>query len=75
MQTLELEDNTASQLKQLAEQAHLSSGDLIKQLLNKHVLEVSQPTTLEDFTGILKDSKTFKGDPVEIQRKMRDEWS
>jgi hypothetical protein len=27
-----------------------------------------------DFYGCLKDSKTFAGDPMEIQRKMRDEW-
>jgi len=26
------------------------------------------------FAGVLKDSKTFAGDPVDIQRKMRDEW-
>ena len=24
--------------------------------------------------GSLKDSKAFAGDPVEIQRKLRDEW-
>lgn len=24
--------------------------------------------------GILKGSKAFEGDPVEIQRKLRDEW-
>jgi len=75
MQTLELEDNVATQLKQVAEQAHLSTGDLIEQLLSKYVSEAPQPTTLNDFAGILKDSPTFKGDPVEIQRKMRDEWS
>ena len=74
MQTLELEDNIATQLKQVAKQAHLSTGDLIKQLLNKHISEASQPSTLNDFAGILKDSTTFKGDPVEIQRTMRNEW-
>jgi hypothetical protein len=29
---------------------------------------------LSSFCGVFKDSPTFKGDPVEIQRKMRDEW-
>jgi Protein of unknown function (DUF2281) len=29
---------------------------------------------IEDFFGVLKDSKIFNGDPVEIQRKMRAEW-
>jgi hypothetical protein len=28
----------------------------------------------EDFFGILKGTGAFEGDPVEIQRKMRDEW-
>jgi uncharacterized membrane protein len=32
------------------------------------------PTLLADFLGILKDSPTFNGDPVEIQRAMRDDW-
>jgi hypothetical protein len=29
---------------------------------------------IEDFFGVLKDSKVFAGDPVEIQRDMRAEW-
>jgi hypothetical protein len=28
---------------------------------------------MREFFGILKDSKAFAGDPVEIQREMRDE--
>ena len=28
----------------------------------------------EDFFGSLKGSGIFEGDPMEIQRKMRDEW-
>jgi hypothetical protein len=27
-----------------------------------------------DYYGCLKNSPAFEGDPVEIQRKMRDEW-
>jgi len=27
------------------------------------------------FSGILKKSPNFNGDPVEIQRRMRDEWN
>ena len=29
----------------------------------------------QQFTGTLKDSKTFAGDPVEIQSTLRNEWS
>lgn len=74
MQTLELKDDVATKLKQAAEQAHLSTNDLIEQFLSQYTYEEQPPKTLNDFFGILKDSPTFKGDPVEIQRKMRDEW-
>jgi hypothetical protein len=31
--------------------------------------------TLDEFFGCLKDNPSFKGyDPLEIQKKMRDEW-
>ena len=30
--------------------------------------------SMRDYEGCLKDSEAFKGDPVEIQRKMRAEW-
>ncbi|MCY7276934.1 MAG: DUF2281 domain-containing protein [Phormidesmis sp. CAN_BIN44] len=29
---------------------------------------------LSDYAGILKNSPTFQGDPVEIQRQLRNEW-
>lgn len=32
------------------------------------------PKGIDDLIGALKDSKAFQGDPVEIQRAMRDEW-
>jgi len=75
MQTLELKDEVAIQLQQIAEQAHISTNELIEQLLSKYIIEKTEPTTLNDFIGLLKDSPTFKGDPLEIQRKMRDEWN
>ena len=75
MQTLKVKDEVATQLQQIAAQAHISTDELIEQLLSQYMNEEKQPTTLNDFIGLLKDSPTFKGDPVEIQRKMRDEWS
>jgi Protein of unknown function (DUF2281) len=30
---------------------------------------------LSDYAGILKDSPNFNEDPVELQRRIRDEWS
>jgi len=74
MQTLELKDDVATQLKQVAEQAHLSTTDLIEQLLNRYIIEEKRPTLLTDIINELPEISAFKGDPVEIQRKMRDEW-
>ncbi len=75
MQTLEIKDEVATKLQQIAKQAHISPDALIEQLLSKYIIEEEeeeeQPKTLSDFIGILKDSPTFKGDPLEIQRKMR----
>lgn len=75
MQTLELKDELVEKLHQVANQAHISSNDLIEQLLSKYISEDNKElATLNDFIGTLKDSQTFKGDPVDIQRKMRSEW-
>lgn len=30
---------------------------------------------LSEYAGILKESPNFNGDPMEIQRRLRDEWS
>ncbi len=75
MQTLELKDNVATQLKQAAEQAHISTGDLIEQLLSQYITKEKQPQQLTDIIEQLPEITAFKGDPVEIQRKMRNEWS
>jgi hypothetical protein len=36
--------------------------------------ESHQKRPLSSYAGILKDSPTFQGDPVEIQRQLRNEW-
>jgi hypothetical protein len=33
-----------------------------------------KPASFDEFFGVLKGSGVFEGDPVDIQRKMRDEW-
>lgn len=44
--------------------------------LSKHWQEStsSKTTDWRKFAGILKDSTALEGDPVAIQRAMRDEW-
>lgn len=49
--------------------------DFVKSLQQKSNSESSRKRKpLSDYLGLLKDSPTFKGDPVEIQRQLRDEW-
>ncbi|MEI6146400.1 MAG: hypothetical protein WCP66_08300 [Methylococcales bacterium] len=75
MQTLQISDQAAQQLNKMAEQEHTSSIDLIERLIKKHSQELTkQPDLLADFAGILADSPSFSGDPLEIQRTMRNEW-
>jgi len=74
MQTLELKEDIATRLKQAAEQAHLSTNDLIEQFLSQYDPEEKSPTSLTDIINELPEINAFKGDPVEIQRTMRNEW-
>jgi len=46
--------------------------ELLQQKSKAQSAQLSKP--LSDYAGILEDSPTFAGDPVEIQRKLRDEW-
>ena len=49
--------------------------DFVKSLQQKSNSESSKKgKPLSDYLGLLKDSLTFKGDPVEIQRQLRNEW-
>ncbi len=75
MQTLQISDQAAQQLNKMAEQEHTSSIDLIERLIKKHSQELTkQLDLLADFAGILADSPSFSGDPLEIQKAMRNEW-
>ena len=74
MQTLELKDDVAIQLRQVAEQAHLPPSDLIKQLLSQYIIEEKKPALLTDIIDELPEISAFKGALVDIQRTMRNEW-
>ncbi len=75
MTTLQISEQAASILSDMAKQQHLSSSELIERLIKKHSQELTkQPELLSDFAGILADSPIFSGDPLEIQKAMRNEW-
>jgi hypothetical protein len=80
MKTIELDDETAEKLKALAAKEHISLAQLLKQMAvnyRKHQdgLMPTVPESLTDFAGLLKDSPSFQGNPLEIQQAMRNEWS
>jgi len=73
MKTVEISDAVAEKIKRLANGKQLTTSQFIEQLLLKYTQD-KEPTTLQDFFGALKDSPSFTGNPVEIQRRIRDEW-
>jgi len=74
MTTIELDDETAALLNELAEHEHISTKQLLKNLMQTYQKNM-QPELLTDFARILKNSPSFKGNPLDIQQAMRDEWS
>jgi len=80
MTTLELDDETARLLYELAAYEHISLTQLLKNLAQiyrnkQHTENNAPPELLTDFAGILSNSPSFNGDPLEIQQAMRDEWN
>jgi hypothetical protein len=63
-----------TQLLMLSEQEQLKVFYLLKNRLQSFISKEEQ-RDFAVFSGILKSSPNFNGDPVEIQRSMRDEWS
>ena len=71
--------------KALPEEQAAEILDFAEFLLHKAKLQAERDITLKespqagrllsDYAGILKDSPNFNEDPVELQRRMRDEWS
>jgi Protein of unknown function (DUF2281) len=49
--------------------------EMLEAKRREELAEKPKPESFNEFFGVLKKSKIFSGDPVEIQRKLRDEWS
>lgn len=79
MQSLQISDQTAKQLHDLAERAHITRDELIERLIKKYSEELAKqnkpPEQLTDFARLLADSPSFVGNPLDIQKAMRDEWN
>ena len=71
MITLQISEQAASILSDMAKQQHLSSSELIERLVEKYR---NDHELLEDLMDSLPNLPTFKGAPMDMQRAMRDEW-
>jgi hypothetical protein len=79
MMTLELDDETAILLARLAEQEHIGAVQVVKKALVEHANAMrcaAQPNDelLTEFIKTLPELPSFQGDPLDIQKAMRDEW-
>ncbi len=63
-------------LKQKAQREATAQATIPKGTLTglQGIAKPDQKRPLSDYLGLLKDSPTFQGDPVEIQRQLRNEW-
>ena len=68
-------DEVYQKLKVAPEELVLEVRDFLEFLIQKHKKTDVVAHDLASFVGLLKDSPSFEGDPLTIQRKMRDEWS
>ncbi|MEQ1560413.1 MAG: hypothetical protein ABL933_17375 [Methyloglobulus sp.] len=76
MMTLELDDETTNLLKRLVEEEHIDAAQVVKNALAEHANTMNARVTLmTDYAGVLAKSPSFQGDPLEIQKAMRDEWN
>ena len=71
MTTLQISEQAASILSDMAKQQNLSSSELIERLVEKYR---NDHELLEDLMDSLPNLPTFKGAPMDMQRAMRDEW-
>lgn len=72
-------DKLIQEINQIPDHLVVTLIDIIHQL-KKNYLHSSQTSqtvpssNLSTFIGALKKSPSFSGDPVNIQRQMRDDW-
>ncbi|SJM95411.1 conserved hypothetical protein [Crenothrix polyspora] len=79
MITIELDEEIAAKLSELAEHEHISLEQLLKKLTQYYTGQANSATNatelLTDFAGMLKNSPSFQGNPLDIQLAIRNEWT
>ena len=81
--TVELDNHLEQFLTDIATRLNKSKDDVLLIAINEYMQEKTrqaelekekQPSLLTDIIEELPKINTFKNDPVEIQRKIRNEW-
>jgi hypothetical protein len=75
LQTIEVEIDAQGVIHALQALPPRAERRAILTLVVPEQIEKSDQIDWRSFTGRLNESPNFNADPVEIQRKMRDEWS
>ncbi len=75
LQTVEVEIDAQGVIHALQALPPTAERRAILTLVVPEQIEKSDQIDWRSFTGRLNGSPNFNSDPVEIQRKMRDEWS
>ncbi len=70
---IKLDSETENLITQVAAREHISAEQLIKKLLSDYTITAND-NMLADMIDSLPDLPTFKGNPLDIQKAMRDEW-
>ena len=70
---IKLDSETEKLITQVAAREHISAAQLIKKLLSDYTATAND-NMLADMIDSLPDLPTFKGNPLDIQKAMRDEW-
>ena len=58
MKNLQISDNAANQLHDMAEQEHISSSDLLERLIKKHSEELAKRKELKSFFKLYQKAMT-----------------
>ena len=77
MLTIHIKDELETALINIAKNEHLQPEQLVKKLIAEYTYSNSnnkEPVLVSDIIDDLPTLQAFSGNPVDIQKEMRDEW-
>lgn len=75
MTALTLDSDTSRRLAELAHATGKTPVEIVREAVRAYQVQQYQPMAdWQAVMGRLKDSPNFNGDPVKVQRALRDDW-